>query len=159
MAQIKYVVFACLLLVTGIFVITVFQRISSTPLVKEKPAAIDFETPAQTTTDRSTTNGSKLFKQNCASCHALDKALSGPALRGVTKRGPWAEDKANFKKWVRNPSAFIPTHPYTIELQKQYGGAVMPAFVALTDEEVDLLYKYLDGPPPPMVKPAPVAMQ
>jgi cytochrome c2 len=95
--------------------------------------------------------GAKLFKATCANCHALDKVLSGPALRGVTKRGPWAENKANFKKWVRNPAAFIPTNQYTIELQKQFR-MVMPAFVSLTDEEVDLLYEYLDRPSPAQSK-------
>ena len=56
--------------------------------------------------------GQQLFQQNCQSCHALDKNLTGPALRGVTGRGPWAEDRANLVKWVHNPAAFIPTTPY-----------------------------------------------
>jgi cytochrome c2 len=39
--------------------------------------------------------GQQIFQSNCAQCHALDKVLSGPALRGVTERGPWAEDEKN----------------------------------------------------------------
>src|SRR5688572_2494320 len=65
-------------------------------------------------------DGAALFKTNCASCHTWDKVLSGPALRGVTNRGPWAEDVLNLHKWIRNPSAFIPTTQYTQDLLKQY---------------------------------------
>src|SRR6478672_4468848 len=37
--------------------------------------------------------GKSLFQQNCQSCHALDKRLTGPALRGAMSRGPWGDRK------------------------------------------------------------------
>ena len=52
-------------------------------------------------------DGKQLFQQNCQSCHALDKKLTGPALRDVSQRGPWG-DRANLVKWIKNPAAFIP---------------------------------------------------
>jgi cytochrome c2 len=98
--------------------------------------------PSKKSTDPDVSKGAQLFKQNCASCHALDKILSGPALRGVTQRGPWAEDKENFRKWVKNPAAFIPTTQYTRHLHNQYG-QIMPSFSQMTDEELEWLYQYL----------------
>ena len=89
MAQIKYVVFACLLLLTGYLAIIAFQKISSTEFIKEKPAIIDTENNSNAKPiDPVVSKGAELFKANCGSCHALDKVLSGPALRGVLNRGP-----------------------------------------------------------------------
>jgi cytochrome c2 len=31
-------------------------------------------------------NGEKLFKANCTACHALDKQVVGPPLKGVVER-------------------------------------------------------------------------
>ena len=75
-------------------------------------------------------DGKTLYQGNCASCHAINKQLTGPALAGVETRGPWT-DRANLYKWVKNPAAFIPTTPYTKELQAQFGGQIMPAFPQL----------------------------
>ena len=57
-------------------------------------------------------DGKSLFQQNCQSCHALDKNLTGPALRGFTARGPWAE-KQNIYDWIHNPAAFMAKDQYT----------------------------------------------
>jgi hypothetical protein len=90
--------------------------------------------------------GQQLFQQNCGSCHGVDKALSAPALRGVTTRGPWAEDRANIYAWVKNPGAFIPTTEYTTNLQKTWG-AVMPSFPQLTHEQIDAIIGFIETPP------------
>ena len=95
-------------------------------------------------------DGKQIFQQNCASCHALDKVLSGPALRGVTSRGPWAEDKQNIHKWVHAPAAFMATDPYTQGLQKQFG-SIMPNFPEsqLSDKDIDAIINYIETAPPP----------
>jgi cytochrome c551/c552 len=90
-------------------------------------------------------NGKQLFQQNCQSCHAINKKMTGPALAGVTDRGPWAEDRANLHKWVHNPGAFIPTTPYTQALQKEYG-SVMPGFPQLADKDIDAIIDYVTTP-------------
>lgn len=95
-------------------------------------------------------NGAQIFKQNCATCHALDRILSGPALRGVTGRGPWAEDKKNLHAWIKNAPSFLPTTPYTKELQKTFNGQIMPKFEGqINDKDIDAVIAYLENPPAP----------
>ena len=145
MAQIKYVVFACLILLVGFVTINFIKTISSS-LMQESPGENVFpirEVSIPVSDD--VAKGQQLFKENCGSCHALDKVFSGPSLRAVMTRGPWAENKENFKKWVKNPTAFIPTTQYTIDLQKQYQ-VIMPSFT-LSDEQLESLYQFLNNPP------------
>lgn len=91
-------------------------------------------------------NGEQLFKQNCASCHAIDKVLTGPALGGVLNRGPWAEDKKNIYDWVQNPSAFMAKDAYTQQLKDQYR-MPMPGFPQLKENEIDAIINYVMNPP------------
>jgi cytochrome c551/c552 len=95
--------------------------------------------------------GKTLFQQNCQSCHALDKKLTGPALRGFTERGPWG-DRKNVYAWVHNPAAFIPTTPYTKALQAEYG-SLMPGFPQLSEQDIDAIVEYINAPPPPAETP------
>ena len=92
-------------------------------------------------------DGKQIFSSNCASCHAIDKVLSAPALRDVETRGPWTE-RANLHKWVKNPGAFIPTTQYTKDLQAQFG-QIMPSFPQLSSEEVDAIFDYIASAPAP----------
>ena len=91
--------------------------------------------------------GQQIFQANCATCHALDKVITGPALRGVNDRGPWTE-RPNLHKWVHNPGAFIPTTPYTTELQKTYG-QIMPSFPQLSEKDIDAIFDYIKNAPAP----------
>jgi len=91
--------------------------------------------------------GKQLFQQNCQTCHALDKNLTGPALRGFTARGPWGE-KQNIYDWIHNPAAFMAKDKYTQELKAQYG-AIMQAFPQLTNEQIDAIVEYVNTAPPP----------
>jgi cytochrome c2 len=91
--------------------------------------------------------GKQLFQQNCQSCHALDKRLTGPALRGVTGRGPWG-DRKELYKWIHNPSAYMAGDPYTSGLQKEYG-AIMQAFPQLAEKDIDAIIDYIETAPAP----------
>ncbi len=93
-------------------------------------------------------DGKAIFSANCATCHALDKILTGPALRGVTERGPWT-DPANRVKWVHNPGGFIPTTPYTKDLASQFNGQIMPSFPQLQDKEILAIFDYIAKAPAP----------
>ena len=89
--------------------------------------------------------GKTLFQQNCQSCHGLDKALTGPALRGFTSRGPWG-NREEIYKWVHNPAAYMQNDPYTQGLKAQYG-AIMQAFPQLTNQQIDAIVEYTETAP------------
>jgi cytochrome c551/c552 len=100
---------------------------------------LSFQLQAQT--------GQQLFVQNCQQCHALDKVLSGPALRGVTERGPWG-DRKNLYDWVHNPAGFMAKDAsgYTPALKAQFG-TIMTPFPNLTNEQIDAIIDYVMAPP------------
>lgn len=151
MGQVKYLFYACLILVSSVTAYSFFNKLSSVELISPKEEI--FMTDSDLGSNQNpNSSGQRIFRQNCMSCHALDKVLNGPALRGATERGPWAGDKEKFKKWLNNPAAFIPTSAYTIALKKEFNNQIMQAFPQLTREESDLIYDYLDNPIVPSVK-------
>jgi len=85
--------------------------------------------------------GKQLFQQQCQTCHALDKNLTGPALRGFKQRGPWGDQKEVYK-WIHNPAAYMATNKYTQDLKNQYG-AIMQAFPDLTEAQIDAITEYI----------------
>jgi len=96
-------------------------------------------------------DGKQLFQQNCQTCHALDKKLTGPALRGFTERGPWT-DKNNIHAWVHNPAAFMANDKYTQALKDEYG-VIMQAFPDLSNEQIDAIVDYVATAPAPGAAP------
>lgn len=96
-------------------------------------------------------DGKAIFSDNCASCHSVFKDLTGPALGGVTTRGPWT-DRKKLYDWVHNPSKFLESDPYTQGLKAKYNGVVMTAFASLSEKEIDAVIDYVEktfkaGPP------------
>ena len=87
-------------------------------------------------------DGRAIFQNNCASCHSVTKNLTGPALAGVTSRGPWS-DRKKIYAWVHNPAAFMANDPYTQGLKSQFGGAMMTPFPDLTEKEIDAVIEYI----------------
>lgn len=88
-------------------------------------------------------DGKAIFQDNCASCHSVTKDLTGPALKGVTTRGPWT-DRKKIYEWVHNPAKFMSSDPYTQGLKKQFGGAMMTAFPALAEKEIDAVIEHIN---------------
>jgi cytochrome c553 len=87
-------------------------------------------------------DGKALFNANCASCHNVFKAGTGPALGGLEDRGPWA-DRNKLYDWIKNPSAFMAKDAYTAGLKTQYG-SVMTAFPALSTKDIDAIVTYVN---------------
>ncbi len=92
-------------------------------------------------------DGKAIFQQHCQSCHALDKNLTGPALRNFSSRGPWG-DKQNIYDWIHNPAKFMANDQYTQGLKAQYG-VIMQAFPDLTTEQIDAIVEYTNSAPAP----------
>jgi cytochrome c551/c552 len=93
-------------------------------------------------------DGKAIFQAQCATCHALDKQLTGPALRGVETRGPWT-DRKELVKWIHNPGGYIPTSDYTKQLAATYNGQIMPSFPQLSEEEIFSILDYINTAPMP----------
>ncbi|HEX8460031.1 MAG TPA: cytochrome c, partial [Segetibacter sp.] len=90
-------------------------------------------------------NGQALFSSQCASCHAVHKDLTGPALAGVEER--WG-DKAKLYSWIRNNQAFLKTgDKYANELYLKYNKTQMNLFPNLTDPEIDAILGYIKSVP------------
>lgn len=85
-------------------------------------------------------DGKVLFANNCASCHAISKRLTGPALAGVTSR----IDKKLLHDWIHNSTKVLKSgNKYFNNLYKEYDKISMTSFPALTDEEIDAILQYI----------------
>jgi cytochrome c2 len=119
------------------------------------PAAASEVTAAATATPAAASGGDAvagkaLFNVNCAACHAMDKKMSGPALRGVTGR----HAREWFYPWIANSSAMIKSGDAdAVKLWEEYKPTVMTAFPNLSRQDVDNILAYTDEPKP--VAPAP----
>lgn len=87
-------------------------------------------------------DGKALFNQKCASCHAIDKNLVGPALKGVEDR--W-DDKAMLYEWVRNSAAVIKKgYPRAVAVYNEFNKVQMTAFPELKNEDIDAILAYIN---------------
>lgn len=93
-------------------------------------------------------DGKALFSANCASCHAVYKKLTGPALSGLEGRGPWS-DRKQLYAWIHNPAGFMKTDKYTADLKVEYNGVLMTAFPAISEKEIDAIVTYINSVPNP----------
>jgi len=92
-------------------------------------------------------DGKALFSANCASCHAINKKLTGPALAGVEDR--WS-NKANLYAWIRNNQAFLKTgDKYANDLYNEYNKTAMNVFTSLEDKDIDAILAYIKSVPAP----------
>jgi mono/diheme cytochrome c family protein len=92
-------------------------------------------------------DGKALFSANCASCHAVHKKLTGPALAGVEDRWP---NKTNMYAWIHNSAAYLKTgDTYANNLYNEYNKTAMNAFPTLKNEEIDAILAYIKSVPAP----------
>ncbi|MES2777014.1 MAG: c-type cytochrome [Bacteroidota bacterium] len=99
-------------------------------------------------TSISAQDGKALFNANCASCHKVDKDLTGPALMGVEDRWP---DKALLHSWIKNSNKVLATgDAYANALFLKWNKTAMNQFPNLTDPEIDAILKYIRDFRPPV---------
>jgi mono/diheme cytochrome c family protein len=119
---------------------------SAMQVYKSETDSINWK-PVDTLPDNSMSDqiayGKQLFMQTCATCHSLDRRLTGPALRGFRNRGNW-NNKQEIYKWIRNPASYMASNQYAKNLQKEYG-SVMQAFPDLTDRSIDAITSYIEN--------------
>jgi len=90
-------------------------------------------------------DGKALFQANCASCHAVNKRVVGPALKGVHER--WGNDEAEIIKFIQNSQAYIngnfKSSAYAKKLYEEYNRTVMTAFTGLSEAEIKSILDYI----------------
>lgn len=98
--------------------------------------------------------GKALFNAQCAACHALDKNMTGPALRGVG-------DKYEMEwlyKWVKNSSELIRSGDARAnKIFAEWNNSVMTAFPQLSNQDIDNIIAYTMQPKQEVVAEAAVA--
>lgn len=90
-------------------------------------------------------NGRSLFNSNCASCHKLDKKMTGPALRNVEQRLAEEEglDRKWLNAWIRNSAALIKAgDAYAVKIYNEYNQTAMTAFPQLSDQDISDILAY-----------------
>lgn len=93
-------------------------------------------------------DGEKLFKQNCAVCHAshTDQKLTGPGLKGVFDRVPKGDW---INKWIRNNEKLIKSgDAYANKIYNENGKAAMTVFEDLSDKDLTSIIDFLKAPAP-----------
>ncbi len=102
--------------------------------------------------DGDPTNGEKLFKANCTACHALDKQVVGPALKGVVARLETEQGlgKDWLHKWIKNNKELRASgDKYANEVFEKFNKTEMQVFPNLTDKDIDDILAYTTNPPAP----------
>ncbi|HMP94363.1 MAG TPA: cytochrome c, partial [Phnomibacter sp.] len=87
-------------------------------------------------------HGKKLFYSKCASCHMVNKELSGPALRGVRSRWP---NEQKLYAFIRNSEAVINTDAYARQLWLNYNQTAMTKHEDLTDADIAAILQYIEA--------------
>jgi cytochrome c551/c552 len=88
--------------------------------------------------------GQALFMQNCASCHAINKTLTGPALAGVESRWP---NKELLHLWIKNWNKAVATGDSYAKAMAASTPNVMNTFENLGDAEIDAILAYIAKAP------------
>ncbi len=103
-------------------------------------------------------DGAKLFKQNCAVCHAshTDQKLTGPGLAGIFDRAPKGDW---LKNWILNNEKLIKSgDAYASKIYNDNGKAAMTVFEGqLNDKDVEAILAYIKAPLPVAAGPAATA--
>ncbi len=96
-------------------------------------------------------DGKALFMKNCASCHAIDKEITGPALRDVESR--WMGKRNNLHTWIKNTGSYLKNSgdKYALDLYDRYKakGAMNVFEGVLDDKQIDLILDYIKTAPLP----------
>lgn len=103
-----------------------------------------------TSTDNGTTPakvvmpGENLFKQNCRVCHTPEKAMTGPALKGVLAR--WDNDTTRVRAFIKNSAKAIRDgDPRAVQVYNDWNKVSMTPMTHLSDEEIDQILQYIES--------------
>jgi len=143
-----------------IYSLALMLTFSFTSFSQATPPATDAAAPATATAAPAATTGGDpvagkaLFNANCAACHALDKKMTGPALRGVSAK----YDKPWLYKWINNSSAMVKSgDAKAVKIYEEFNKSVMTSFPNLSTADIDNIIAYTDEKKADPVAPVGVA--
>lgn len=88
--------------------------------------------------------GSNLFKSNCASCHALDAKVVGPALGNVVSK--YDEDYAWIVSWIKNNTKLIQSGDERANaIYEEFGKQAMNTFEHLSDAQITSIIMWIEN--------------
>ena len=92
-------------------------------------------------------DGQALFKAKCNTCHLLDKASTGPMLKGVKQKWADAGEGDLLIDWVTNSTGLIASGKSKMaDAIKGFSAMDMPG-QQVTKEELDAILTFVDNPP------------
>jgi len=95
-------------------------------------------------------DGQDLFKKNCAACHKIDKASTGPALKGARERWIEAGEGDMIYDWIANPQELINSGKSKRALEVQnFSPSAMTPMGYLSKDEMKAILEYADSYEPP----------
>lgn len=102
-------------------------------------------------------DGEALFKAKCNSCHLVDKASTGPVLKGVKQKWSDAGEADLLLEWVKNSTSLIASGKSKMANEiKGFSAMDMPA-QTVSKEEVDAILTYVDNYTAPAASATPTA--
>lgn len=95
-------------------------------------------------------DGAGLFKSRCNTCHMIDKNSTGPKLQGAKQKWTDAGEGELLYKWVQNSTELISSGKSAMAKEiSGFSPTAMPA-QALSNEEIDAVFSYIDSYVPPV---------
>ena len=95
-------------------------------------------------------DGEALFKAKCNSCHLVDKASTGPVLKGVIQKWTDAGEGDLLTEWVKNSLSLIASGKSKMANEiKGFSAMDMPA-QTVSKEEITAVLTYVDSYTPPV---------
>jgi len=90
-------------------------------------------------------DGEALFKAKCNTCHLVDKASTGPILKGVKQKWSDAGETEMLYDWVKNSTGLIAGGKSKMANEiKGFSPMEMPAQI-VSNEEIDAILGYVDS--------------
>lgn len=147
-ARIAGFMILCGIMLVLFSLVTFFSTASAQPVDNQRLAPF-----IQSTTGDSASEGKAIFDEKCAGCHTVGNGkLVGPDLMDVTKR----RDSQWIKDFIMDPAKMLASDPTAQQLLKENNNVSMPD-LALSPEEIDLVFEYLSNPGAVPAAPAVVA--
>ena len=128
-----------------LFSLALMLTFSVSSFAQETAAAPAAEAAAPATGAGDAAAGKALFNANCAACHKLDKAMTGPALRGVTER----HDTKWLHAWIKDSQKMVKAgDAAAVKVFNENNKSIMTAFPQLSDADIDNILAYTSEPLP-----------